>query len=96
MRKGRGVALGTGPGGIPERERGRRGVGRGRGRERERARKRERERAFVCVCEGERAFETEIPLNLSCQDVGFICPFVVIDATNLGATTTVARNLLQD
>ena len=35
-------------------------------------------------------------LNSSCQDVGFICPFVVMDPTNLGATTAVARNLLQD
>ena len=34
--------------------------------------------------------------NSSCQDVGFICPFVVIDPTDLGATTVVARNLLQD
>ena len=31
--------------------------------------------------------------NSSCQDVGFICPFVVIDPTDLGATTAVARNL---
>ena len=31
-----------------------------------------------------------------CQDVGFTCPFVVIDPTDLGATTAVARNLLQD
>ena len=35
-----------------------------------------------------------MPLNSPCQDVGFICPFVVIDPTNLGATTAVARNLL--
>ena len=31
-----------------------------------------------------------------CQDVGFICLFVAIDPTYLGATTAVARNLLQD
>ena len=37
-----------------------------------------------------------MPLNSSCQDVGFICPFVVIDPTYLGAATAVARNLLQD
>ena len=37
-----------------------------------------------------------MPLNSSCQDVGFICPFVVIDTTDLGATTAVTRNLLQD
>ena len=36
------------------------------------------------------------PLNSPCQKVGFICPFVVIDPTNLGATTKIARNLLQD
>ena len=35
-------------------------------------------------------------LNPSCQDVGFICPFVVIDPTDLGATTAFARNLLQE
>ena len=32
-------------------------------------------------------------LSSSCQDVGFICPFMVIDPTNLEATTTVAWNL---
>ena len=39
-----------------------------------------------------------MPLNSSCKDVGFICPFkfVVIDPTDLGATPAVARNLLQD
>ena len=36
------------------------------------------------------------PLNSHCQEVGFICPFVVIDPSNLGATTALARNLLQD
>ena len=36
------------------------------------------------------------PLNPPCQEVGFICPFVVIDPTDLGATTAIARNLLQD
>ena len=35
-------------------------------------------------------------LNSSSQDVGFICPLVVIDPYDLGATTAVARNLLQD
>ena len=35
-------------------------------------------------------------LNSSCQEVGFISPFVVIDPTDLGATTAVAQNLLQD
>ena len=30
-------------------------------------------------------------VNSSCQDVGFICPFVVIDPTDLGVTTAVAR-----
>ena len=35
-------------------------------------------------------------LNSSCQDVGFISPFVVIYHTDLGATTEVARNFLQD
>ena len=39
-----------------------------------------------------------MPLNSSCQDVGFMCPFVVMDLTDfkLGATTAVAWNLLQD
>ena len=37
-----------------------------------------------------------MPLNSSCQDVGFIGPFVVIDPTDLGVTTAAARNLLQD
>ena len=37
-----------------------------------------------------------MPSNSSCQDVGFICPFEVIDPTDLGATTAVARSLLQD
>ena len=32
-------------------------------------------------------------LNSVCQDVGFICPFVVIDPTDLGVTTAVAWNL---
>ena len=36
------------------------------------------------------------PLNSPCQEVGFICPFVVIDPTYLGAKTAIARNLLQD
>ena len=36
------------------------------------------------------------PLNSPCQEVGLICPFVVIDPTDLGATTAIARNLLQD
>ena len=36
-----------------------------------------------------------MPLNSPSQDVGFICPFVVIDPTDLGATTAVARNLLR-
>ena len=31
-----------------------------------------------------------------CQDVGCFCPLVVIDPADLGATTAVARNLLQD
>ena len=35
-------------------------------------------------------------LSSSCQDVGSICPFVVIDPSDLGATTAVAQNLLQD
>ena len=30
------------------------------------------------------------PLNSPCQEVGFISPFVVIDPTDLGATTVVA------
>ena len=30
------------------------------------------------------------------EDFGFICPFVVIDPTDLGALTAIARNLLQD
>ena len=29
------------------------------------------------------------PLNSPCQEVGFICPFVVIDPTDLGATTAI-------
>ena len=33
-------------------------------------------------------------LNSPCQEVGFICPFVVIDPTNLGATAAVALELL--
>ena len=36
------------------------------------------------------------PLNSPCQEVGFICPFVVIDPTDLGATTAIARSFLQD
>ena len=35
-------------------------------------------------------------LDSSCQDVGFICPFVVIDPTDVGVTTAVARTVLQD
>ena len=35
-------------------------------------------------------------LNSPCREVGFICPFVVIDPTKLGATTAIAWNLLQD
>ena len=35
-------------------------------------------------------------VNSPCQEVGFICPFVVIDPTDLGATTAIARNLLRD
>ena len=31
-------------------------------------------------------------LNSSCQDVGFICPFEVIDPTDLGATPVTALN----
>ena len=34
--------------------------------------------------------------NAPCQEVGFICPFVVIDPTNLGATTVVASELMRD
>ena len=36
------------------------------------------------------------PLNSPCQEVGFICPFVVIDPTDLGATTVVAPGLMLD
>ena len=35
-------------------------------------------------------------VKITLQEVGFICPFVVIDPTDLGATTAVSRNLLQD
>ena len=35
-------------------------------------------------------------VKLTCLDVAFICPFVVFDPTDLGATSAVARNLLQD
>ena len=37
-----------------------------------------------------------MPLNSPCQEVGFICPFVVIDHTYLGATTVVAPGLMLD
>ena len=38
------------------------------------------------------------PLNSHCQEVGFICPFVVIDptVTNLGATIVVVPGILLD
>ena len=32
--------------------------------------------------------------NSPCQEVGFICPFVVIDSTDLGATTVGAEGLV--
>ena len=37
-----------------------------------------------------------MPLNSPCQDVGFTCPFVVIDPTYLGPTTVVAPGLMLD
>ena len=36
------------------------------------------------------------PSNSPCQEVGFICPFVVINPTDLGATTVVAAGLMLD
>ena len=35
-------------------------------------------------------------LNTPCQEVGVICPFVVIDPTDLGVTTVVAPGLMLD
>ena len=37
-----------------------------------------------------------VPLDSPCQEVGFTCPFVVIDPTYLGATTVVAPGLMLD
>ena len=60
-----------------------------------------RARARAYVCSGSLiwlfylAFDP-VKLILPCQEVGFTCPFVVIDPTDLGATTAVDRNLLQD
>ena len=35
-------------------------------------------------------------VKLTLQEVGFICPFVVVDPTDLGATTVVAPGLMLD
>ena len=37
-----------------------------------------------------------MPLNPPRQEAGFICPFVVIDPTDLGAATVVAPELMLD